>query len=30
MGKKSKEYLFHAVTINEYFERLDPDELQKV
>ena len=30
MGRKEKEYLPHAVTINEYFERLSPDELQKV
>ena len=30
MGRKEKEYLPHAVTVNEYFERLDPDELQKV
>lgn len=30
MGKEGKEYLPHAVTINEYLERLDPDELQKV
>ncbi len=30
MGKKEKEYLPHAVTVNEYFERLSPDELQKV
>lgn len=30
MGKKEKEYIPHAVTINEYFERLDPEELQKV
>lgn len=30
MGRKQKEYLPHAVTINEYFERLEPDELQKV
>lgn len=29
MGRKEKEYLPHAVTVNEYFERLDPDELQK-
>lgn len=27
MGGKEKEYLSHAVTINEYFERLDPEEL---
>ena len=24
MGTKGKEYLPHAVTVNEYFERLDP------
>lgn len=30
MGGKEKEYLPHAVTINEYFERLNPEELQKV
>lgn len=30
MGRKEKEYLPHAVTVNEYFERLDPEELQKV
>lgn len=30
LGRKEKEYLPHAVTVNEYFERLDPDELQKV
>lgn len=30
MGGKEKEYLPHAVTINEYLERLDPEELQKV
>lgn len=30
MGRKEKEYLPHAVTVNEYFERLSPDELQKV
>lgn len=30
MGRKGKEYLPHAVTVNEYFERLSPDELQKV
>ena len=30
MGGKEKEYLPHAVTVNEYFERLDPEELQKV
>ena len=30
MGTKEKEYLPHAVTANEYFERLEPEELQKV
>lgn len=30
MGRKGKEYLPHAVTANEYFERLPPDELQRV
>lgn len=30
MGRKEKKYLPHAVTVNEYFERLSPDELQKV
>lgn len=30
MGRKGKEYLPHAVTVNEYFERLDPDELRQV
>lgn len=30
MGTKEKEYLPHAVTVNEYFERLDSEELQKV
>ncbi|MDE6435730.1 MAG: transposase family protein [Lachnospiraceae bacterium] len=30
MGEKEKEYLPHAVTVNEYLERLNPDELQKV
>ena len=30
MGGKEKEYLPHAVTINEYFERMKPEELQKV
>lgn len=30
MGKEQKEYLPHAVTVNEYFERLPPEELQKV
>lgn len=30
MGTKEREYLPHAVTLNEYFERLDPGELQKI
>lgn len=30
MGEKGKPYLPHAVTVNEYLERLDPEELQKV
>lgn len=30
MERKEKEYLPHAVTVNEYFEKLDPEELQKV
>ena len=30
MGRKEKKYLPHAATVNEYFERLSPDELQKV
>lgn len=30
MGEEEREYLPHAVTVNEYFERLDPDVLQKV
>lgn len=30
MGEKEKEYLPHAVTLNEYLERLDPDGLEKV
>ena len=30
MGREGKEYLPHAVTVNEYFERLEPEELQKV
>ncbi len=29
MGKKEKTYLPHAVTINEYLERMEPEELQK-
>lgn len=30
MGRKEKTYLPHAVTINEYLERMEPEELQKV
>lgn len=30
MGTRKKEYVPHAVTINEYLERLDPAELQKI
>ena len=30
MGRKKKTYLPHAVTINEYLERMEPEELQKV
>ena len=30
MGEKEKPYLPHAVTVNEYLERLDPEELQKI
>lgn len=30
MGEKEKPYLPHAVTVNEYFERLEPEELQKI
>ena len=30
MGRKGREYLPHAVTVNEYFKRLCPDELQDV
>lgn len=30
LGEKGKAYLPHGVTINEYFERLNPGELQKV
>lgn len=30
MGEKEKEYLPHAVTVNEYLERLDPRELQRL
>lgn len=30
LGEKEKTYLPHAVTVNEYFEKLDPEELQRV
>ncbi len=30
MGEETKPYLPHAVTVNEYLERLEPEELQKV
>ncbi len=30
MGEKEKPYLPHAVTVNEYLERPDPEELQKL
>ncbi len=30
MGEKEKPYLPHAVTVNEYLERLEPEELQRV
>ena len=30
MGRKEKTYLPHAVTINEYLEKMEPEELQKV
>ncbi len=30
MGETEKTYLPHAVTVNEYLERLDPEELQKI
>ncbi len=30
LGVEEREYLPHAVTVNEYFARLEPDELQKV
>lgn len=30
LGEKGKKYLPHAVTVNEYFEKLDPEELQRV
>lgn len=30
MGREEKEYLPHAVTVNEYFEKPDQEELQKV
>lgn len=30
LGEEEKAYLPHAVTINDYFEKLDPEELQNV
>lgn len=30
LGEKEKTYLPHAVTINEYFEKLDSEELQRI
>ncbi len=30
LGEKEKAYLPHVVTINEYFEKLDPEELQGI
>ncbi len=30
MGEKEKPYLPHAVTVNEYLERLNPEELQRI
>ncbi len=30
MGEKGRAYLPHAVTVNEYLERLDPEELQEI
>ncbi len=30
MGEKEKAYLPHAVTVNEYLERLEPEELQEI
>lgn len=30
MGSEAKEYLPHGVTINEFLERLDPGELEKI
>ena len=30
LGEPGKDYLPHGVTLNEYFERLDPAELQRV
>lgn len=30
LGEPKKDYLPHAVTINEYFEKLNPEELQKI
>lgn len=30
MGSKSKDYLPHGVTLNEFLERIDPSELEKI
>lgn len=30
MGSKSKDYLPHGVTLNEFLERVDPSELEKI
>lgn len=30
LGEEEKDYLPHGVTVNEYMERLDPEELQEV
>ena len=30
MGDEAKEYLPHGVTVNEFLERLDPSELEKI
>lgn len=30
LGEREKDYLPHGVTVNEYMERLDPEELQEV
>lgn len=30
MGDEAKEYLPHGVTVNEFLERLDPLELEKI